>query len=245
MTKERYSNPAVGDTLNLRLYMFNNNAPADIGAVEKVDIYFLDPDNKSESNTDGRRLVESIDGSSVTQDDTGEYLLAVELEDPKYVIGSYFDIWTVQLRDETTQTSPHPFKIYPDLWYSTPVPVVYDFSFHFQPNKMRKGAKQHLQIEVIPNVPKVQDLIQYYENLATAADLKISIEQTPCGNCVPEEQDLRMIVDETPVDYRASRWGYYKLDTSDMDCGLYNVWFTLVFGDNTYISDKMQLLIFE
>jgi hypothetical protein len=246
MAKERYQNPVVGDTLNLRLHVFNYHSPADVLSVKQVDVYFLDPDNRCEENPDGRRLVESFDGSLATTDNTGEYLLPVTLTGPKYVIGQYFDVWTAEFTEgEIHKTNPHPFQVYPDLWYTTPIPVIYDFNFHFQPNKLRKGSKQYIQIEVIPNVPKAKDIQQYYENLAIVADLKISIEQTPCSNCVPQENDLRLVVDEEPVDYREKRWGYYKLDTADLDCGIYNVWFRLDFGDNVYLSDKMQLLIFE
>lgn len=247
--KERYQNPVVGDTLRLRLHVFNFNAPAPV-TVQQVDIYFLDPFNKSEDNPDGRRLVQSItDMTQVISDDVGEYYLDVSLDSPQYVIGKYFDVWTAQFSsndvDEVATTSAHPFMIYPNLWYTTPVPVVYDFSFHFQPNKLRRGSIQYVMIEVVPNVPRANDLQQYYENLAIVADLKISMEQSSCGNCVPEEQDLRMILDEEPVDYREKRWGYYKLDTTEMEIGIYNVWFRLDFGGNVYYSDKMQFLIFE
>jgi hypothetical protein len=245
-TKERYSNPVVGDTIKLRLHTFNYQNAADLVAVEKIDIYFLDPNEVSDSNPDGRRLVESVDGASVTQEDTGQYLVEVELVSPKYVIGQYFDIWTAQFTaEETATTAPHPFQIYPDLWYATPIPVVYDFSFHFQPNRMRRGSKQYIMIEIKPNVPSATDLQRYYENLAIVADLKISIAQSACSNCAPAEQDLRLIVDEEAVDYREKRWGYYKLDTADMDVGIYNVWFKLEFGGNTYVSDAMQLLIYD
>ena len=76
------------------------------------------------------------------------------------------------------------------------------------------------------------------------SDLKISIEQA-CGNCLSDEQDLRLIVDKELVQSREKRYGYYKLDTTEMDCGIYNVWFQLEFGGNVYISDKMQLQIYE
>jgi hypothetical protein len=245
-TKERYQNPVVSDTIKLRLHTFNYQNAADLVEIEKIDIYFLDPEEKSESNPDGRRLVESIDGGLVTREDTGQYLVEVELTGPQYVIGQYFDVWTAKFTDEdSANTSPHPFQIYPNLWYTTPIPVVYDFSFHFQPNRVRRGSKQYIMIEIRPNVPNATDLQRYYENLAIVADLKISIEQSACSDCAPAESDLRLIVDEEAVDYRERRWGYYKLDTEDMDTGLFDVWFRLDFGDNTYLSDKMQLLIYE
>lgn len=241
--KERYQNPTIGDTANLRLFAHNSNNYADV-VVEKVELYFLDPTLKSESNPDGRRLVQTFDGSGVEHVDTGNYLLPVELTEPLHQIGTYLDIWTFSLDSETTSTSEQWFKVFPQLWYFTPTPVVYDFSFHFQPNKLRQGSKQFLIIEVVPNVPHASDLKRYYENLAIASDMTISIEQT-CGPCVPQEQDLRLLVEDEHVDFREMRFGYYKLDTSEMDCGIYNVWFKLEFGGNVYISDKMQLQIYN
>ena len=96
----------------------------------------------------------------------------------------------------------------------------------------------------MPNVPSAGNLRQYYENLAIVSDLKITIEQS-CGDCMPQETDLRMIVEDDSVDYREKRFGYYKLDTTDMDCGLYDIWFKLEFGGNVYISDRFKLQIYN
>jgi hypothetical protein len=109
---------------------------------------------------------------------------------------------------------------------------------------LRQGSIQYLIAEVTPNVPRASDLKAYYENLAIVADLKISIEQA-CGPCVPQEADLRLLVDEEPMDYREKRLGFYKLDTTDMDEGIYNIWFTLCFGSCVFKSEKMQLQIYN
>jgi hypothetical protein len=245
MAKERMQNPAVGDNINLRLFTYNSNNLADLSSISKVDIYYLDQTFVSADNPDGRRLVHEFDGSAVTAEDTGTYLLQVSLDENLYVIGRYIDVWTVNVSDD--QPSEHieqVFDVYPKLWYSTPTPIVYDFNFHFQPNKLRKGSKQYLIIEIVPNVPTAGDLRKYYENLAIVSDLKISIEQA-CGDCVPAEDDLRLVVDAESVDYREKRYGFYKLDTTDMDCGVYHIWFQLDFGGNTYLSDKLHLQIFD
>lgn len=244
-TKERFQNPAIGDTVNLRLFTFNGGNLSDLVEIEKVEIYFFDPSNKTDANPDGRRLVETIDGSGVIVDDVGTHRIQVVLDETQYNIGYYCDIWTVKVSaDQPAQQMNAWFEVYPSLWYSTPVPVVYDFSFHFQPNKFRKGSKQYLIAEIIPNVPTASDLRKYYENLAIVSDLKISIEQR-CGDCVPDEQDLRLIVDKEQVDFREKRHGFYQLDTTDMDCGIYDVWFQMDHGDNVYISDRMQLQIYD
>jgi hypothetical protein len=243
--RERYQNPAVGDTINLRLFTYNSNNLTDLDSITQVDIYFLDRNEVTSDNPDGRRLVETFDGSGVVAEDTGTYSLSVELQDKKYVIGRYLDVWTVNIIEgETSETIENCFEIYPNLLYTTPIPVVYDFSFHFQPNKFRKGSKQYLIIEIIPNVPTAGDLRRYYENLAIVSDLKLSIEQH-CGDCVPAEQDLRLIVDKAPTEYREKRHAYYRLDTEDLDCGIYMITFQLEFGGNVYISDKMPFQIYD
>lgn len=245
MTKERYQNPTINNDINLRLFTYNSSTLQSVIAVEEVKIYFLDPNNKTATNLDGRRLVETIDGDDVTIEDTGTHLITITAETAKYTIGKYIDVWTVTLvEDQPSQTIENQFTIYPDLWYTTPMPIVYDFDFHFQPNKFRQGSKQYMIIEIIPNVPRASDLERYYNNLAIVSDVKITIEQA-CGSCMPAEQDLRIIIDEESVDYRELRYAYYKLDTADLDCGIYNVTLKLEFGDNIYISDRMPIQIYS
>lgn len=243
--KERMQNVTITDTVNLRLFTYNSNNLADVNSVEKVSIYFLDPSNRTTENPDGRVLIEEFDGSAVTAEDVGKYLLPVTLDSPKYQVGRFIDVWTIQVvADEPNQTATNCFDVYSQLWYTTPIPVVYDLAFHFQPNKMRKGTKQYIIIEVTPNVPRASDLKKYYENLVIVSDMTISMEQA-CGPCVPEESDLRLVIDEEPVTYREKRYGYYQIDTTDMDCGIYNVWFKINLGTNIFVSDKMQFQVYE
>jgi hypothetical protein len=243
-TKERKQNPVVGDTITLRMLAFNSNNFSDVSSIEKVQIYFLDPDNRSAENPDGRRLVEEFDGSVVESSETGKYSLALATESPLYTIGSYIDVWLVSVvADEPQAAWTQCFEIYPSLWYLTPGPVVYDFDFHFQPNKLRKGSKQYIKIEIAPRVPTASDLQKYYENLAITSNLKVSIEQM-CGPCTPQEEDLRLVVDEEDVEQRDKRWGFYLLDTEDFDKGTYNIWFRLELGETVHVSPKYQLQIF-
>lgn len=245
MTKERYQNPAAGDTVNLRLFSYNSNEARDFEAVELIEIYHLDPAEVTAENPDGRRLVEEIAGTGVTLEDTGKYVLELELEKTKYVIGKYIDVWTVSPEaDEESFTVEQVFDVYPSLWYTAPTPIVFDFKFNFQPNKLRKGSKQHIIIEVTPNVPNAGDLRKYYENLAIVSNLKISMEYS-CGDCMPAEQDLRLVLDDVSVDYREKRYGYYQIDTEDLDCGLYDIWFKLELGTNVYVSDRYKFQIYN
>lgn len=241
--KERNQNLAAGDTANLRLFTFNSNNAANV-TIDSIDIYYMDRLEITTDNPDGRRLVETIEGSVAVQEDTGVYLLSLELEQLKYVIGTYIDKWNVSVSDEEHPFSIEQiFEIYPNLWYSTPIPPVFDFNFRFQPNKMRKGSKQYIIIEIIPNTPTAGDLRKYYENLAIVSDLSISMEQT-CGDCLPAECDLRLVIDDESVTYREKRYGYYQLDTTDMECGLYDIWFKLNHGTNIYISDRFKFQIY-
>ena len=96
--KQRYQNPTTGDTVALRLFTYNSNNLNNVQSIEKVEIFFLDPVEVSESNKDGRRLVETI--TTITQEDTGKYLISVLMEQPRYTIGKYLDIWHLQFEGE-------------------------------------------------------------------------------------------------------------------------------------------------
>ena len=244
--KERMQKPTCNDTIRLRLFSYNSNNRANLQTIEKVDIYTKDPSEVSAVNPDGRRLVATVDGENVTVESTGAYYIDVVASSPLYTIGDYMDIWSVTFENTECATAEitNNFKIYPNLWFTSPVPPVYDFSFGFRPNRIVKGTKRYLVVQIAPNVPRGADLTPYYENLAIVSDLRISIEKS-CGDCVPQEKDLRLVVDRQLVDYREKMYGYYYLDTSDYDAGIYNVWFELEYAENTFISEKNQLQIFE
>jgi hypothetical protein len=242
--KERYQNPVVGDSVTLRMFVLNRNNPADVKSVEKIDIYFADEAERTEANPKGYRLIQTVGASAVVQDDVGQYHVVLDTPYPQYVIGDYLDVWTVTFEnEEATGTFESVWRLYPDMWYSSPLPPVYDFQFRFQPNRLRKGSKQYLRAEIVPHVPQAADLVKYYENLAIVASVKINIEQA-CGPCVPAESDLRLIVEDEPLTLREKRFAYYQIDTEDYDCGIYNVWFKLELGGNVFVSEKNQLQVF-
>jgi hypothetical protein len=229
----------------LRLFAYNANNRTNFSEVQKVEIYFLDPTAKTAENPDGRTLVKTIGSDDVSNDDVGEYKIEFELADPLYVIGNYIDVWTVVAEElENVATIENTFQTYPDLWFTSPTPIVYDFSFSFRPNKIRKGSKRYLVVDVTANVPRASDLERYYYNLAVVSPLKIYIEQL-CGDCVPSEADLRMVVEGDDIELREKNTGYYLLDTEDLEVGMYNVWFELSLGESVYLSDKNQLQIFD
>lgn len=244
--KDRYQNPVIGDTVALRMFVYNSNNTASLNTIAKVDIYYLDPTMSTDANPDGRTLVQTIPGTSVVTVSQGEYQLDLFLDPVIYLNdGRYIDEWTVTFSTgDPSTTLEHLFQIYPDLWYTTPIPVVYDFDFYFQPNKLRMGTKKFIEIEIIPNVPRATDLQQYYENLAISATLLVSIGMH-CSDCVPCEEDLQLVVDKAPTNYREKNRAFYFFDTTQFDCGVYDIWFQLDFGGNTYISDKNQILIYN
>lgn len=236
MTKERYQNPVVNDTINLRLIAYNSNNLANVDSIHSVDIYQTDCGDK--------RLVETIDGTTVQVVETGQYLLPLVTTSPKYVIGKYSDVWNVVFEESDVPAKiANDFQLYADLWYTTVIPAVYSFDFRFQPNRVRQGSKRWLIIQIVPNVPRATDLERYYQNLAITSSLFLSLEQT-CGPCVPQEQDLRLILDRVAVEVREKVFGYYFFDTTELDCGIYNIWFEMNYAGNVDISPKFQIQVF-
>jgi hypothetical protein len=241
-TRERYQNPTVGNTVALRLFVYNQNNFSNVDSIEKVEIYRI-ADGVSVNDPNARTLITTI--TQINQDDTGKYYIDLPTSYPIYLTGNYIDVWTINFTNEEGSSEiVNNFTLYPDLWYTTPIPVVYDFSFVFRPNKFRKGSKQYIICQINPNVPRGTDLQRYYENLIISSDVKISIVQK-CGDCLPAEEDLRTVVDSAATSYREKNFAYYLLDTTDLNEGIYDVWFTLEIGDNTFISDRMSLQIYR
>ncbi len=246
--KERNQNPVVGDALNLRLFTYNSNHRQAVESVDQVDIFQLDPTFMASDNPEGRRLVKTVSSSEIEEvDDSfgGHYKISIDLEAETYPIGKYIDVWSVKFNANQSGTVTNEFNVISDLWYAADMPIVYDFSYGFRPNRVRKGERRWLTVDVVPNVPNSSDLEKYYVNLALASPIRIFIEKA-CGNCVPKEKDLRMVVENGEVEHRRDSEGYFFLDTVslDMDCGIYNVWFEFEFGESKYISENLQLQIF-
>ena len=237
--KERYLNPVLNDEIRLRLFSYNSNNRASIDTIDGVDIYYLDDVERSAENPDGRRLVASI--TEITEEEVGLYSVLVDANEDTFSIGKYIDVWKCTVSGQSANIENN-FQIYPDLWFTTTIPIIYDYNFSFRPNSLRKGSKRYLAIEVIPNVVNRDDLYSYYQNIAIASPIKISIEQQ-CGPCVPEEEDLRLIVEEEEVELREKCFAYYFLDTSDMDAGIYDLWFTMEIGESVYVSEKQQFQV--
>lgn len=241
MAKERYQNPVLGDTINLRLVSINSNNFSNLSSIDKVEIYHIDKCDKN-CPTSGT-LIETISSGDVQNDATGQYYVQITPTSPTYPVGEFSDVWYLTTPNSQSGKASKYFKIYTDLWYFGTLPPVYNFDFRFGPNRFRKGDKKYITIQIIPNIPKASDLIDFYENIAVVGDVAVSIEQA-CGPCVPKEEDLRLIVDKEQVVFREKAYGYYYLDTTDMECGIYNIWFDFDFANIHDISQKFQIQIY-
>lgn len=237
-TVERYQNPVIGDEIRLRLFAYNSNNRADVSDVEKVETYIRVVE--TEENPDGLTLVSTL--TDITHDETGLYSVSFTADSVNYKIGNYIDLWYVTVDGEDVKITNH-FAVHPKLWFTSPLPLIYDFKFGMSPNRVRKGSKRYLNINVTPNVPNSDTLYQYYSNIAVIAPMEIYMEQT-CGPCVPDEQDLRLVIDGEDVELREKCVGYYLLDTAELSTGIYMVWIEMDFGETIHISDKMPLEIY-
>lgn len=245
MARERFGNPVLDEEVILRLFVFNANKMADLKKVEKIDIYKLDDVPSTPENPDGRRFIKTINPEEITLDSTGTYSTNLLLEEPLFTLGRYIDEWHIQFEDcDTSTVQENFFEIKRDLWFTDVAPIVHDFEFNFQPNRMVKGSKKYITIEAKPIVPRGTDLERYYQNLITVSEILVTIEMK-CSDCLPEEKDLRIICEEEPASFRDGCFAYFFVDTTDLDCGLYNVQFTLNMGPNKFVSDKQQFLIFD
>lgn len=243
--KERHSNPVIGDTVRLRLDVYNGHAYSDVSRFDRIEVYHLDPDARTAENPEGRTLFATLPASAVTREAEGKYYVDVPAVKPQFVVGHYVDVWYVEFEaDSDLVTEQSSFEVYPPLWTTSPIPIVYDFAFRFTPSRIVKGSKKALRIEIQPLVPRYADLVRYYQNLIVVSAVTVTITRH-CGECVPQEVDLRTVVDDEPVDYREGCFAYYKLDTEDLDCGIYDVRFKLTFGDCVFISEAQQLQIYS
>jgi len=247
-TKERNQNPVVGDTVRLKFFAFNGSEFADPYDVQKVEIYKLYATTATDENPLGRILVQTVESDDIQKDAVGKYHIDLSLAANLFTQGTFQDEWNVVFEEGSPVCqSPMVFRILPTVWFTDSMPIVHDFSFEFRPNRVVIGSKKYLQVSVRPEVPKGTDKQRYYENMAVAGELYVSIEQK-CGDCLPDEADLRLIVDREQITERDGCTGYYLLDTtedSDFDCGLYNVWFEARLGPNIFISEKEPLQIFH
>lgn len=245
MSKERSENLRPNDNVTLRRYIFNGGIPADPFQVNQVNIYQLFVVDPTVENKYGKSIVQTFTTNDITKDDVGQYSINFDLISPLYTVGKYTDEWNILFEyDMPISTQADYFQIYTNAWFTDTKPLVYNFNFDFTPDRLQQGSIQYLQIQITPNVPRGTDKQRYYENLVYAGNLFVSLEQT-CGNCLPDEADLRTVIDREPVGFKDFLVGYYQLDTTELDCGVYNIWFEFDLGGNVYLSDKQPFQIYN
>lgn len=241
--KQRNQNPVKGDTVRLKFFVFNGNNYANADSIENVKIYSIDSAPRTEENPLGRSLVDTIE--SITHDETGKYHIDLYLDPVKYTIGNFQDVWNVVFESGSDTTeSPSYFQVFPNRWFTDSMPIINDFSFDYSPNRIAKGSKKYITIQVAPNVARGTTKQKYYETLIAGGDLYITLEQI-CGDCLPQEQDLRIVADDVLVTERDGCLGYYYVDTTEMDIGIYNLQFKLSLGSSVFVSEKQQIQIFD
>jgi len=256
MIKDREQNPIIGDTIRLRLFSYSSNTRAEVYEVECVRIYFLDQDQRSEDNPDGRILMDTIPGTDVDNPSTGEYLVSLVTSETSYRVGSYIDRWEVKFEPQDARSGiiENNFTIYRDLWYTSSKPIIYDMGFTFAPYKMVQGTKKHLRVDVDVYAPDNSTIDNYYYYLNTLADIQIKIVQDDGDGYDPDVPANNIILNWTSVQWREGTSGYYLLDTSvdprpsragePLGTGIYLVQFKAGLGENVYLSQNFRLQIY-
>ena len=246
MVKYRGMVVNTGDTLRLGFCSFNNGLTNPAGGVTQVAIYQIDAVERTDSNPLGKSLVTTIT-EGIINDSDGRYHVDIQLNYPQYVVSRYEDIWTsvFDIGGEPCQ-SDFEFKISPPIWFTDTMPLVHDFNFNFMPNRVVKGSRKWLELKVEPNLPHGSDKRRYYENVVLGGELYVSL-YAKCGDCLPKEEGLRLLVDRELVVEREGCRSWWLLDTTDdqVPCGIYDLRMELDLGENIYISEALPLQIYR
>ena len=236
-----------GDTVQLGFCSFNSGLKDPAGGVTKVDIYHLGALEPTLDNPLGKSLVITITGDSIIHDSMGRYHIELPLNFPQFQIGSFQDVWSYILDPygDTCQ-SVFEFIISNNLWFTDTQPLVHDFNFKFRPNRVTKGSRKYIEVIVEPNLPHTSEKRRFYENVISCGELSISIKKI-CSDCLPQEEDLKLVVDNEIITERAGNRGWYFLDTTndDLDCGIYDVVFVFNLGESTFISEAEPLQVYR
>ncbi len=260
-TVERYQSAVLGDTINLDFYAYNNNALVDINQFHRVEIYFLDPTEITDSNIDGRTIKTIVLPSNITRIDEGHYRVVLEVSDTLFEVGNFIDVWKVKFNNYDEDFTPieNQFRVSTDLRETHDRPFIYDCDFSFSPKKITKGSKQYLKIGFRPTVHTdigtgtiEQELFdRFYYNLKRTGNLFIKIEMIEgCGyNSEFPLMNIKTDPEWTPTDIRGDNEAYHLLDVtesqSDYDLGVYFIQFKVDIQGQEIISRKFYLQIYD
>jgi len=259
--RERYQSAVLGDSINLDLYAYNNNSLVDLYEIQKVEIYFLDPSQVTNTNPDGRRLKEIVyPPNRIAYWGTGHYRLQLTINDALYEVGNHVDIWYIKSNasESTFSQVTNNFEVHRELTQTEDRPFLYDVSFSFSPKKVVKNSKRYLKIGFYPSVHSdigvkslaEDQLDQFYYNLKTGGNLYIRIEMMEGCGYNATYPDANVITDPewTPVDIRGDNEGYFMIDTTDdgdYNLGVYWVQFKADIQGQEIISDRFYLQIYN
>lgn len=257
MIKERTQNPVLGDTINLRLFSYSSNTLSDVYRVKSVKIFYLDHDQRTENNPDGRVLIRTVAEPDIQNPSDGEYLLPLITNETEFRVGSYIDRWEILFEDTDNRDGviENSFHIYRDLWYTSEKPIIYDIGFNFQPYRLVQGCRKHLRVDLEIFAPEEDIIDKYYYYLLTLADIQLRIVQDEGVGYEEVETDKNVVLNWTTVDFRENTTGYYRIDTSadprphragkPWGTGIYLVQFRATLGGNLYLSQKFRIQIYS
>lgn len=257
MIRERYQRPVLGDTVKLKILVYSSNQKANAHQVLGVTIFYLDIDQRSEGNPDGRIEVAAVLPANISNDAPGEYSVDLELNQVDFRIGDYVDRWEFLFEDADNYPGiiENDFTVYRDLWYTSPKPLIYELGFNLSPNKIVQGTRKYLRVDLDVYAPDASTREAYYYSLATMADVHISIVQDEGEGYDPQVPGNNTIVNWSPVQFREDNSGYYLLDTSvdprpqmngaAMPNGIYLVQFRAGLGETLHLSPRFHLQIYS
>jgi hypothetical protein len=253
VAKERYQSLTLGDDVNLDFYSYQNNSLINVSEIQKIEVYFLDPNNITSSNIDGRSIKKIIPSTDITQINTGHYRAVLTIDDNLYEIGDFIDVWFVRYNTFDSDFFPviNQFKVFSDLRETWDRPFVYDVDFSFDPKKIVSGNKKYIRIGFFPNIQIEKDIIdRFYFNLKTTGNLFIRIEQIEGCGFDPDLPAFNVKTDPEwdQVDIRGDNEAYYLIDSTDNGdyvLGIYAVQFKILIDGQEIISPKFYLQIFD
>lgn len=250
--RERYQSSVLGDTINLDLFVYQNNLPENLYDIQKVEIYFKDKSQIDSINTEGRMIKAVYNESAIYSVTDGQYRLELYLDDNLYEVGDYIDVWYVKYNSYESEFSKieNNFKIHTDLWQKIDVPFIYDITFSMKPHKISFGSKKYINIGFYPNIIDENILKKFYFNIKDTNNLYIRIEQIEgCGyDSEYELQNIKTVPEWSSVEFRQDNIGHYLLDVTQngkYDIGIYQVQFKAILGEIEIVSPKFHLQIYD
>lgn len=257
MIRERRENPVIGDTINLRVFTYSSNSRADIYQMDSVNIYYLDKEQATEANPEGRVHITSIPANQIFHPSQGEYQVVLKTNPVDYRVGTYIDRWEglFEIDDSRPGVIENYFNIYRDLWYTSPIPLVYEIGFVYSPTKILSGSKKYIRtdIEIYTRDKSIVEQYYYYLRGLQSIQFRLTLDEGPDYDPVVSENNI--IQDWAPMSFAEDRTAYFLLDTSidprpsrsgrPLPLGIYLIQFKAALGETVHLSPKFRLQIYN